>query len=112
MKKLIIYSVILLTLFSVLYFFIKRQEKFTNESGYFANTKECSNYTLRDCLNTSNCVWLVKDSTTGFDSKCIPGTADAVLKKGSRDKIYANDVWTRALVSNDNNFSEDIPVFN
>ena len=108
----IIYSVILLALFLGLYFLFKKQEKFTNESGYFADTKQCSNYTLRDCLNTSNCVWLVKDSTTGFDSKCVPGTSEDVLKKGSRDKIYANDVWTRALVSSDNNFSEDIPVFN
>lgn len=85
------------------------KESFTNNSGL--PSQSCGSKTLSDCLDSSNCAWCMKNSDTGFDSHCVSAGAGGVPTNDVCDKVYANDVWTRALVSSQNNTDLSIPVF-
>ena len=100
----IILGIITVIAVACLCVFWKFKEKFTNQSGgYMADTSKCSSLTLKDCLNTSSCVWCMKN---GFSSQCVPGNPNNDSIKAKCDRVYANDVWTRSVLSNDNDYKE------
>jgi hypothetical protein len=89
-----------------------KEEKFTNQSGgYMVDTSKCGSLTLKDCLNTSSCVWCMKKDT-GFNSQCIPGNPNDQTIKQQCNRVYANDIWTRSVISNDNDYQHylDMPI--
>lgn len=73
------------------------KENFTNESGYYADKRDCSTLTLKDCLSTATCGWCMKDDSTAY---CTAGTYQGP-DNGTCQKWYHNDVYTRAALSND-----------
>lgn len=109
MKSFIIIGIIIIVLI-IAYIALHGYEKFTNEAGYYCDNDKCDSFTLSKCLNCSNCSWCMRD---GFDSKCVSGTASDLLNSGTCDKVYANDVFTRALMAGDNDYkeSEKLPLF-
>jgi hypothetical protein len=109
----LIYLIIIIILLIILLFIIwNKQENFTNQSGvYLANANQCSSLTMSNCLNSSSCVWCMK-SEKGFDSQCIPGNPNDQSVKQQCDRVYANDVWTRSVLSNDSDYKKymDLPI--
>jgi len=102
--------VIIFTLLVIYQKFYLTPENFTDQSGY--NCVSCGSKTLRDCLECSNCGWCMKKGDKGFDSQCVSAGAGGVPTNDVCDKFYANDAWTRAMVStNNNNYNLSIPVF-
>ena len=105
MLTLIVIGLIMLVI-GIFYF---NREKFTNEAGYYADTSQCSNLTLRDCLNTANCGYCMQD---GFNSQCVAGTKDGPTG-GHCGKWYHNDTWSRAVLANDSDYDryKELPIF-
>lgn len=90
-----------------------KKESFTNQSGgYYAPAMLPKNapLTLSDCLATANNGWCM---VSGFNSRCVPGTKDGPSGNIKCDKWYSNDVFTRAMLSNDSDYAkfEDKPIF-
>lgn len=82
-----------------------KYELFTNIAGYYTNPTDCNNMTLRDCLSCSTCSWCMGDN---FSPKCVAGQASDLLKTGQCQKVYSNDVFTRALLSGDNSYINNL----
>lgn len=106
MYSLIIAGIILVVVASI---FMYTRENFTNMAGYFTDKSSCSSMTLRDCMNTSTCSWCMGDE---FSPKCVSGQSADLLSSGKCKKVYANDAWTRALLSADNDYVDSkYPLF-
>lgn len=90
--------------------YVKSNENFVNDSGYFCDKDKCSAYTLSQCLNCANCSYCVKD---GFSSQCVAGTPSDVITSGKCDRVYANDPYTRSVLAGDNNYIDalHLPLF-
>lgn len=84
-------------------------EKFTNMAGFFTKSTDCDSMTLHDCLECATCSWCMGDN---FNPKCVAGRPADLLKAGTCKKVYANDAWTRAVFSGDNDYrvSSDLPL--
>ena len=105
MSKLKILSIIFIVAI-ILFIIYKNTETFTNMAGNHCGS--CESKTLKDCINCDSCVWCMRD---GFDSQCVDGTADDGPTTAKCDKYYANDIWSRSVLSNDNNFyNMNVPV--
>ena len=88
-------------------------EQFTNEQGGNFPSEECHDLTLGDCLKTSTCDWIMKDSLDGFDSQCVSKTSKRYQKMHEYSKIYSNDDWSRSVLANDSDYKkyQDDPIF-
>jgi hypothetical protein len=104
----LVYLIAGLIVLTFVIFYFKR-EKFTNQAGYYTDTTQCSNLTLRNCLDTANCGYCMQD---GFNSQCVAGTKDGPTN-GHCSKWYHNDAWTRAVLANDNDYDKykELPIF-
>lgn len=109
--ELILLIIIIVLLLILAYILWNKKENFTNQAGVYAKTDQCSSLTLSNCLNSSSCVWCMK-SDKGFDSQCIPGNPNDQSIKQQCDRIYANDDWTRSVLSNDSDYQKymDLPI--
>lgn len=84
----------------------KKLEYFNGKYGNICS--ECSSKTLGECLECADCGYCIND----FSSQCVPGDVHGPTK-GTCKKWYQNDPFTRAALSNDNNYSgpDDEPIF-
>jgi hypothetical protein len=107
MKTIILVCVTVTTIICLIFLF--KIETFTNMAGYYTNQSDCSKMTLKNCLDTSTCAWCMGDN---FSPKCVAGQTSDLLKDGKCKKVYANDVFTRALFSGDNDYTDalDLPI--
>jgi len=87
----------------------KKKELFTNESGQYCDSKNCSSLTLSDCLKCSDCGYCM---TNNYTSKCVAGKPRELLASGKCDRVYSNDMWTRAALAGDNDYHNtlDLPI--
>lgn len=104
MKSIILVSIIAIIILGIIYLF--KKEKFTNMAGYYTKPGDCDSMSLKNCMSTSTCAWCMGD--TNFAPKCVAGQASDLLKAGTCKKVYANDVFTRALFSGDNDYTTSI----
>lgn len=102
MHLIISITIIAVIFVGILFWMHSKKEKLTNSAGYYADTKQCGTLEMRDCLNTSNCVWCVNDN---FASQCVAGTKDGATNATCK-KYYSNDPWTRSVLANDNDFQK------
>lgn len=112
---------IIITIVVLWFLFINRQwvlntsigktivQKTENFNGKYGNIcSDCSSKTLGECLECADCGYCIND----FSSQCVPGDVHGPTK-GTCKKWYQNDPFTRAALSNDNNYSgpDDEPIF-
>ena len=108
------YSILVILLIFAFLYFYKFNENFSTSvgSGYFCGSDKCKNMTLKNCLACSDCVWCMNNNNnpSGVISQCMPKTDDVYQ---ICDNVYANDMWTRSVLSNDNNYLkyQNQPIF-
>lgn len=100
-KIILMIIAIVIIVFVIMKVFKKSKEQFTNDSGYYCDPKECDKMTISECMKCSNCGFCMSNS---FDSKCVSGAPRDLITSGQCDKVYANDVWTRAVMAGDNDY--------
>lgn len=90
-------------------FFNISEQKTENFNGKYGNIcTDCSTKTMGECLECADCGYCIND----FSSQCVSGDVHGPTK-GKCKKWYQNDPFSRAALSNDNNYSgpDDEPIF-
>ena len=72
------------------------------KNEYFKKYNKCEYLTMKDCINTKGCGYVL-DNHNGY---CVSGNKNGPykFKKSYNFKWYYNDDYTRALISNTDSY--------
>lgn len=89
-------ELIFIIIIVIIILYILRYEKFNN-------INYCKNLTLKDCINTKNCGYVIDN----HNAYCTLGNKNGPFKTKNKSygfKWYFNDDYTRALISNTDSY--------